>query len=171
MLGITATGPVAGGMFATIQSLAMGAACSATITTVSMSTGLIALAGVAAVAVHSVYLDAQIHGMGPSKPLGNGERFVIVFHNWHHGAQQTSFATKAEASVAFRTGRKLRRMLVMLSEDGAPIVNRWGARIAVERAEARGVSTGFGRRDASAPAETAGATNILSPEALAVGVW
>lgn len=124
-IGLSATGPIVGGVWATVQSAAMGgaaapaAALAMPIIFSVMGVGLLA-AGAACVA-HE-YADAQRHSMGePTAEEHAPDKvwYVIVTHNW--GAIEfRDFEHFDEAIDAFRGGRKLRRILVRLSPEGEP---------------------------------------------------
>ena len=125
LVGLSSTGPVAGGLFAAAQSAAMGGSVAP----------LAAMGGIAAAAVVPVvvaagvaaeYVDSQQHGMGePTPQLTTHPRFVLVTHNWGT-VEMREFATHDEARAAFNTGRNLRRFLVRIHDDEADRDNGHG---------------------------------------------
>ena len=112
-VGLSSTGPVAGGLFASAQSAAMG----------GIAAPLVAMAGIAAAVavpvavaagVASEYTDAQEHGMGePTPNLSTNPQFVLLAHNYGT-VEMREYATYDEARQAFDAGRNLRRFLVRL---------------------------------------------------------
>lgn len=122
-IGLSATGPIAGGVWATVQSMAMGgAAAPAAVLAMPIifsvvGVGLLA-AGAACIA-HE-YADAQKHSMGtPTEEHEPKNMYVIVTHNYGT-IEFRDFAHFDEAVDAFRGGRKLRRILVRLNHEGEP---------------------------------------------------
>ena len=123
-IGLSATGPIVGGVWATVQSAAMGgaaapaAALAMPIIFSVMGVGLLA-AGAACVA-HE-YADAQKHSMGTPTTEEHEPKnmYVIVTHNWGT-IEYREFSGFDEAIDAFRGGRKLRRILVRLNHEGEP---------------------------------------------------
>jgi len=119
VVGLSATGPVAGGLFATAQSAAMGGSVgpfAAAAAPIVVPTMLAAAAAAAGGAVAAEYTDSQQHTMGPPTlgaldPLG--APFVLVVHNWGP-VEMRAFATEAAARQAFGGGRRLRRFVVRL---------------------------------------------------------
>jgi len=119
LVGLSSTGPVAGGLFAAAQSAAMGGSVAP----------LAAMGGIAAAAVVPVvvaagvaaeYADSQQHGMGePTPDLTANPRFVLVVHNWGP-VEFREFATYNAARAAFDTGRNLRRFLVRVHDANEP---------------------------------------------------
>lgn len=115
LVGLSATGPVAGGLFAAAQSAAMGGSVAP----------LAAMGGIAAAVVVPVavgagvaneYVNSQQHGMGePTPELTASPRFVLVAHNWGT-VEMREFATHNEARAAFDAGLNLRRFLVRVHD-------------------------------------------------------
>jgi hypothetical protein len=111
LVGLSSTGPVAGGLFAAAQSAAMGNSVAP----------LAAMGGIAAAVVVPVavgagvaaeYVDSQRHGMGkPTPQMTASPRFVLVVHNWGT-VEMREFAAYDEARAAFDAGLNLRRFLV-----------------------------------------------------------
>ena len=123
--GLSATGPIAGGVWATVQSVAMGgAAAPAAVLAMPIIFSIVGVglltAGAACLA-HE-YAESQKHSMGePTVEEHDSEkaRYVIVTHNW--GAVEfRDFSGFEEAIDAFRGGRNLRRFLVRLNHEGEP---------------------------------------------------
>tara|TARA_B100001057_G_C22859443_1_gene953889 strand:- start:3578 stop:4060 length:483 start_codon:yes stop_codon:yes gene_type:complete len=119
LVGLSSTGPVAGGLFAAAQSAAMGGSVTplATMGGIAIAATLPAavVAGVAA-----EYADSQQHGMGdPTAELTANSRFVLVVHNWGI-VEMREFATYEAARAAFDTGRNLRRFLVRVHDANEP---------------------------------------------------
>ena len=124
-VGLSATGPIAGGVWATVQSVAMGgAAAPAAVLAMPIIFSIVGVglltAGAACLAQE--YADAQRHSMGaPTTEQHDADkaRYVIVTHNWGK-VEFRDFSGFDEAIDAFRGGRKLRRLLVRLSPEGEP---------------------------------------------------
>ena len=122
-IGLSATGPIAGGMWATVQSMAMGGAAApgaALAMPIIFSVAGVGLLAAGAACIANEYADAQRHSMGePTAEPSDKARYVIVTHNWGW-IEFRDFVTFDAAIDAFRGGRKLRRMLVRLNPDGEP---------------------------------------------------
>tara|TARA_B100000963_G_scaffold336362_1_gene331331 strand:+ start:254 stop:736 length:483 start_codon:yes stop_codon:yes gene_type:complete len=119
LVGLSSTGPVAGGLFAAAQSAAMGGSVAPLATM-----GGIAIAATLPVAVAAgvaaEYADSQKHGMGdPTPDLTANSRFVLVVHNWGT-VEFREFATYDAARAAFDAGRNLRRFLVRVHDANEP---------------------------------------------------
>jgi hypothetical protein len=115
-MGIAASGPVAGGAFAIIQSAAMGGPVLPLLAPVLGAAAIVAPVTAAALTV-SEYNDAQTHTMGEVTGILPGNAFVTVVHNWGK-IEIRSFASMAEALESLRHGRKLRRFAVRLFLNG-----------------------------------------------------
>lgn len=113
LVGLSSTGPVAGGLFAAAQSAAMGGSAAP----------LAAMGGIAAAVIVPVvvgagvaneYVSSQQHGMGkPTPQLTANPRFVLVVHNWGT-VELREFSTYNKARAAFDAGLNLRRFLVRI---------------------------------------------------------
>lgn len=119
LVGLSSTGPVAGGLFAAAQSAAMGGSVAPLATmggiAIAATLPVVVAAGVAA-----EYADSQQHGMGePTPELTANPRFVLVVHNWIT-VEFREFATYDAARAAFDTGRNLRRFLVRVHDANEP---------------------------------------------------
>ena len=111
LVGLSSTGPVAGGLFAAAQSAAMGGSVAPL-----AAMGGIAVAATLPVAVGAgvaaEYANSQQHGMGePTPQLSANPRFVLVVHNWGT-VEFREFGNYDAARAAFDAGLNLRRFLV-----------------------------------------------------------
>ena len=91
-LGVSAAGPVAGGLFAAAQSALMGGGCAAL---AAPAWPLAAAALVAAAATSAAALVAsewqKAHLMGRVNGLVKGTSWAIVAHNWGKGVEIRSY--------------------------------------------------------------------------------
>ena len=118
-MGITASGPVAGGLFASAQSAAMGGSVLPLLAWTGVPALAIGLPTAAVALTYNEYADAQTHTMGVPTGLLPGNVWVTMVHNW--GSVETrSFPTEAEAVANLRGGRNLRRFLVRLHQADEP---------------------------------------------------
>lgn len=119
LVGLSSTGPVAGGLFAAAQSAAMGGSVAPLAAMGGIAAAVVVPVAVGA-AVAAEYADSQQHGMGePTPQLSAKPRFVLVAHNWGT-VEFREFATYNEARAAFDTGRNLRRFLVRVHNANEP---------------------------------------------------
>ena len=120
---ISATGPIAGGVWATVQSMAMGGAAApaaALAMPIIFSVVGVGLLAAGAACIVNEYADAQRHSMGePTTEPTDKAQYVIVTHNYGK-IEFRDFDGFDGAIDAFRGGRKLRRMLVRLNPEGEP---------------------------------------------------
>ena len=116
VLGITATGPVAGGAFATIQSAAMGGPALPILVPV-LGAAAVAAPIVAATMTAIEYNDAQTHTMGDVTGVVQGYAYVTVVHNWGK-VEIRSFDSMELAHESLHHGRKLRRFAARLFLSG-----------------------------------------------------
>ena len=112
IVGLSSAGPISGGIFAAMQSAAMGGSAAPLAAAGGIAAAVVLpLAAVAFVGAE--YADSQQHDMGePTGVLSPKPRFVLVVHNWWHGIELREFASFKEAIRALKGGRKLRRFLV-----------------------------------------------------------
>ena len=127
VIGVSVAGPVAGQAFALVQSACMGGAAAATTLAwwiAGSVVGLVLLVlGTAAGVVFAIYHKAQQHLMGVVTGLLAGHKWLTLVHNWHHGVEVRSFATRAKARNSFVQGGDLRRIMLRLNDDGDPLHN------------------------------------------------
>jgi len=116
VLGITAAGPVAGGAFATIQSVAMGGPALPLIAPV-LAVAAVAAPIAAATMTAIEYSDAQTHTMGDVNGLMQGYAYVTVVHNWGT-VELRSFDSMELALDSLSHGHKLRRFAARLFLSG-----------------------------------------------------
>ena len=115
VVGLSSTGPVAGGLFAAAQSAAMGGSVAPLATMGGLAIAATLPVAVAA-GVAAEYADSQKHGMGdPTPELTANSRFVLVVHNWGT-VEFREFATYDAARAAFDAGLNLRRFLVRVHD-------------------------------------------------------
>ena len=115
LVGLSSTGPVAGGLFAAAQSAAMGGSVAPLATMGGLAIAATLPVAVAA-GVAAEYADSQKHGMGdPTPELTGNSRFVLVVHNWGT-VEFREFATYDAARAAFDAGLNLRRFLVRVHD-------------------------------------------------------
>lgn len=120
LVGLSPSGPVVGGLFATAQSAAMGGAVGPFMGAAAPLAIPVAVAGgmgAAGVAVAAEYHDSQQHTMGPPNSGTTADRFVLVCHNWGP-VEMRAFASEAEAMAAFHGGKRLRRFVARMHNDG-----------------------------------------------------
>lgn len=115
-MGVSASGPVAGGTFATIQSVAMGGSMLPLIGPVLVLTAVVAPVTAAAITM-SEYNDAQTHTMGAATGILVGYAYITVTHNWGT-IEIRSFDSMELALESLQHGRKLRRFGVRLLQNG-----------------------------------------------------
>ena len=119
LVGLSSTGPVAGGLFAAAQSAAMGGSVAPLATMTGLAIAATLPVAVAA-GVAAEYADSQQHGMGePTSALPANPRFVLVVHNFGT-VEFREFATYEEARAACDTGRNLRRFVVRVHDANEP---------------------------------------------------
>ncbi len=119
VVGLSSTGPVAGGLFAAAQSAAMGGSVAPLATMGGLAIAATLPVAVAA-GVAAEYADSQKHGMGdPTPELTANSRFVLVVHNWGT-VEFREFATYDAARAAFDAGLNLRRFLVRVHDANEP---------------------------------------------------
>ena len=110
-VGLSSSGPVAGGLFAAAQSAAMGGSVAPLAAMGGIAAAVIAPVAVGA-GVAAEYANSQQHGMGePTPQLTTNPRFVLVVHNWGT-VEFREFDTYNAARAAFDAGLNLRRFLV-----------------------------------------------------------
>ena len=115
-MGVSASGPVAGGLFSVVQSVAMGGSMVPLVAPVMCVVAVGAPLTAVAMTAHE-YNDAQTHTMGAPTDLVPGDGYATVVHNW--GAVEIrSFASMELALESLRHGRKLRRFAVRLFLSG-----------------------------------------------------
>lgn len=127
-MGVSAAGPVAGGLFAATQSALMGGGCAALATALVWPVAFLTAAATGATAlVANEWQKAQNHLMGQVTGLVKGMTWAIVAHNWGNGVEIRSYASEDEAKKAFPTAHNMRRILLCLSPKGSPLKdNGWG---------------------------------------------
>ena len=119
LVGLSSTGPVAGGLFAAAQSAAMGGSVAPLAAMGGIAAAVVAPVAVGA-GVAAEYANSQQHGMGePTPQLTANPRFVLVVHNWGT-VEFREFATDEEARTAFDAGLNLRRFLVRVHDTNEP---------------------------------------------------
>lgn len=119
LVGLSSTGPVAGGLFAAAQSAAMGGSAAPLAGMVGIAAAVVAPV-IAGAGVAAEYADSQKHGMGdPTPQLTANPRFVLVVHNWGT-VEFREFATYDAARAAFDAGLNLRRFLVRVHDANEP---------------------------------------------------
>jgi hypothetical protein len=119
LVGLSSTGPVAGGLFAAAQSAAMGGSAAPLAAMGGIAAAVIVPVAVGA-GVANEYVSSQQHGMGePTPELSADPRFVLVVHNWGP-VEFREFATYNEARAAFDAGLDLRRFLVRVHDANEP---------------------------------------------------
>jgi len=116
VLGITTTGPVAGGAFATIQSVAMGGPALPLLAPV-LGAAAVAAPIVAATMTAIEYNDAHTHTMGDVTGVIQGNAYVTVVHNWGT-VELRSFNSMELALDSLRHGHRLRRFAARLFLSG-----------------------------------------------------
>jgi len=125
VLGVSAAGPVAGGLWANIQSAAMTGALNPIIGWIVAP--VLAIGAAVGAAVFSVYKHAQDHLMGEITGLLAGHAWIMLAHNWSNRTEIRAFQSLEEAKESFKKGRTLRRMIVKLNRPGQqPHDNTWG---------------------------------------------
>ena len=125
VLGVSAAGPVAGGLWASIQSAAMTGALNPIIGWIVAP--ILALGASVGAAVYGFYKHAQDHLMGEITGLLADHAWVLLAHNWSNGTEIRSFRSLEEAKKSFKGGRTLRRMIVKLNDPGQQDQdNTWG---------------------------------------------
>ena len=127
-MGVSATGPASGGLFAATQSTLMGGGCAALVIAFAWPVAFLATVATGAAAlVTNEWHKAQKHLMGRVNGLVKGMTWAIVAHNWGKGVEIRSYASEDEAEQAFPTAHNMRRILLRLSSRGAPLKdNGWG---------------------------------------------
>ena len=122
--GLSPTGPIAGGVWATVQSIAMGGtAAPAAVLAMPIIFSIVGVglltAGAACLAQE--YAESQKHSMGtPTEEEHEPKNvYVIVTHNWGT-VEFREFPHFDQAIHAFRGGKNLRRFLVRLNHEGEP---------------------------------------------------
>lgn len=119
LVGLSATGPVAGGLFAAAQSAAMGGSVAPLAAMGGIAAAVVAPVAVGA-GVAAEYANSQQHGMGePTPQLSDNPRFVLVVHNWGT-VEFRKFGNYDAARAACDTGRNLRRFLVRVHNANEP---------------------------------------------------
>ena len=114
-VGLSSTGPVAGGLFAAAQSAAMGGSVAPLATMGGLAIAAVLPVAVAA-GVAAEYVDSQQHGMGePTPQLTANPRFVLVVHN-KGTVEFREFDTYDAARAACDAGRSLRRFIVRVHD-------------------------------------------------------
>ena len=116
-MGIAASGPVAGGMFATIQSVAMGGSALPLVAPVLGAAAIVAPVIAATALTIGEYSDAQTHTMGEVTGISPGHAYATVVHNWGT-VELRSFQSMEAALESLRHGRKLRRFAARLFLSG-----------------------------------------------------
>jgi len=119
-MGIAASGPVAGGVFSTIQSVAMGGSALPLVAPVlgaaAISAAVVAPVTAAALTIGE-YNDAQTHSMGEVTGISTGHAYATVVHNWGT-VELRSFNSMESALESLSHGRKLRRFAARLFLSG-----------------------------------------------------
>ena len=110
-MGITASGPVAGGLAATIQSAAMGGPTLPLVAPVLGVASVVAMPIVASVLTMNEYNDAQSHQMGHVNGLLSPCAYHTVVHNYG-SVEIRSFESMEAALESLSHGRNLRRFAV-----------------------------------------------------------
>jgi len=116
LMGIAASGPVAGGVFATIQSVAMGGSALPIVAPV-LGAAAVVVPTIAAALTMSEYSDAQTHTMGEVTGISPGHAYATVVHNWGI-VELRSFQSMEAARESLHRGRKLRRFAARLFLSG-----------------------------------------------------
>jgi hypothetical protein len=117
LVGLSSTGPTTGGLFAAVQSAAMGGSVAPLVGMGGIVAAFATLPVVVGAFVAAEYTHSQQHGMGePTPDLSNHPRFVLVVHNWGT-VQMHEFGNFDEALQAFNAGLNLRRFLVRVHDD------------------------------------------------------
>ena len=133
VLGVSAIGPVGGAFFAATQSALMSGGCGALAALfaplvwplIVLFSLTVVTSAIALVAIE--WQKAQKHLMGHLNGLVKGMTWVILAHNWAKGVEIRSYASKIAAKKAFSTAGNMRRILLCLSPQKAPLVNNgWG---------------------------------------------
>ena len=129
VLGVGAAGPVAGGLWAGIQSAAMTGILNPIVGGVML--GLAGLGSLIGGGLYTMYKLAQNHTMGAITGMIAKRLYVTLVHNWHHGVEVRAFKSLADANASFQGGGTLRRMLLKLHGPGeAKRDNGWGWKLA-----------------------------------------
>ena len=75
--------------------------------------------GATGVSIAAEYHDSQQHTMGLPNHGTATDRFVLVCHNWGP-VEIRAYASEAEAMIAFHGGKRLRRFVARVHNDGEP---------------------------------------------------